>query len=485
MFHNEFYPTPLSVIQKMVRPIMGTHRAITAKAILEPSAGKGDILDDIRKYYHVRQEHCFAIEVNPELRATLRGKGYKVIGDDFLQFDELYGFDLILMNPPFSNGVDHLLHAWDILNDGDVVCVLNAETINNPHTKKRELLKQLIEDHGSVEHIGKAFQDADRKTMVDCVIVHLSKSKSAHGFKHTDFDFEAKFNSTEVQNNPLAHADAIESIVSQYEAAAKATQALHRAQSQVNFYTSGIRSENDARLAQSKELPSLNQAIVELKRNFWMYVFEKTRLGNRATSKFRDNFQKFTNETSQMAFNKHNIVTVLEMFFINQDKIMRDCAIEVFDKATAYHEKNKVHVEGWKTNKSWKVGAKFIMPDAIRYEPKYNSWSFTWRQNSVDFFNDLDRVCCFLDGKSYEDMARPYSYERDMQKHPPQRILDAIEDRIHRRDGKPYNDPIYSRYFEIRIFKKGTVHLKWRDEALLARFNQEAAQGKNWVGPGY
>ena len=30
------------------------------------------------------------------------------------------------------------------------------------------------------------------------------------------------------------------------------------------------------------------------------------------------------------------------------------CVSDVFDKATAYHEKNVIHTEGWKTNKSWK-----------------------------------------------------------------------------------------------------------------------------------
>ncbi|MBX3339809.1 MAG: DUF4942 domain-containing protein, partial [Nitrospira sp.] len=34
----------------------------------------------------------------------------------------------------------------------------------------------------------------------------------------------------------------------------------------------------------------------------------------------------------------------------------------------------------------------------------------------------------------------------------------------------------------IRYFKKGTVHLKWKREDLLATFNTTAAAGRQWIG---
>lgn len=70
------------------------------------------------------------------------------------------------MNPPFNQGCKHVLHAWDILFDGEIVAILNAETVKNPFSAERRLLAQLIEDHGSVEYIKDAFMDPDtqRKT---------------------------------------------------------------------------------------------------------------------------------------------------------------------------------------------------------------------------------------------------------------------------------------------------------------------------------
>jgi hypothetical protein len=35
------------------------------------------------------------------------------------------------------------------------------------------------------------------------------------------------------------------------------------------------------------------------------------------------------------------------------------------------------------------------------------------------------------------------------------------------------------------MFKKGTVHLKFKDQYMLNDFNQMAAKGKKWLGAGY
>lgn len=38
-----------------------------------------------------------------------------------------------------------------------------------------------------------------------------------------------------------------------------------------------------------------------------------------------------------------------------------------------------------------------------------------------------------------------------------------------------------SSYFEMRCYKKGTLHLLFRDRKLWERFNLTAADGKNWL----
>jgi hypothetical protein len=41
-----------------------------------------------------------------------------------------------------------------------------------------------------------------------------------------------------------------------------------------------------------------------------------------------------------------------------------------------------------------------------------------------------------------------------------------------------------STFFEMKYYKKGTLHLKFKDEALWNDFNLAAARGRNWLPPG-
>jgi len=60
------------------------------------------------------------------------GRQVAVVGHDFLEFKMGAIYSHIIMNPPFSQGAAHVLHAWHILYDGEIVALLNAETVRNP-----------------------------------------------------------------------------------------------------------------------------------------------------------------------------------------------------------------------------------------------------------------------------------------------------------------------------------------------------------------
>ena len=89
------------------------------------------------------------------------------------------------MNPPFSQGAKHLLRAWDFLHAGEIVCLLNQETIDNPYTEVRKRLAKLIADHGTVETLGPVFSKAERATDVHVAMVYLKKeSEDDHEKQH-------------------------------------------------------------------------------------------------------------------------------------------------------------------------------------------------------------------------------------------------------------------------------------------------------------
>ena len=82
------------------------------------------------------------------------------------------------LTPPFSNGAAHVLKAYDAIWDGEIVAILNADSVRNPFSRERQRLVDLIEQFGSYEIIEGAFAvpDADRKTDVDVALVYLKKT---------------------------------------------------------------------------------------------------------------------------------------------------------------------------------------------------------------------------------------------------------------------------------------------------------------------
>jgi len=480
MIENEFYPTPKPVIHRMLAPYT---KLITdsTKVILEPSAGKGDILDSmmaIASGYHKAKR--LAIEIDPELRLVLTGKGHNVIASDFLSYSEPVLFDLIVMNPPFSHGANHVLKAWDLLTDGGELCALvNWETINNCYSKERLLLKQIIDNHGSVENLGAAFASAEIKTDVVVGLIRLKKP----GSNATQFDFNANNFGTdsvteqEFESNPLAHTNVIKNLVAQYNACLKILQDRNLAQSKLDFYLNGIADsvygsvdQRDGEALEQKTI--FSEQIHILKSRFWNTVFSRTKIGKRTTSKFQQTFQKFSQSQSNMAFTEENILEMLSMFFDNRQEIMKQSVVALFDISTKYHEKNIIHTEGWKTNKSWKISKKIIVPYGISYESKWNSWSKLYGYKS-EYYDDMDRILCWLSGTN----ADSDSFVG---------INTMISNFVHSANkGLETNMELESTFFKIKVFKKGTVHLVFKDLDLLAQFNRVAADGKQWLGAGY
>lgn len=483
MINEGFYPTPKPVIEQMLAPYVetidvpadkersfrqyGFSRVVLRAGhdILEPSAGKGDLADYLVEKFDRRAGQIDCIEIEPDLRATLTGKGYRVVDSDFLSFDEPYHYDLVIMNPPFADGVSHLLKAWQVVADGGrVICLLNAESLNNPYTNERQLLQHLISEHGRFECIGQAFKDAERPTDVEVAIVWLEKpEREKVTFEGVKFEQEAGPNEAEFGANPLASRDTITSLVHQYQAARQLLQDRHDVESKIKFYTRGTRFNLEGR-----ENRNLTTLVEELKQHFWRYVFDKTKVGHLTTSNFQKDFEAHVSQTSNLAFSESNIYQVLTELFGDRENIMQRCIVEAFDRATSYHEKNKIHVEGWKTNKCWKLSKRVIHPWGISTE--WSSWRLQYG-GGKDFYDDLDKALCFIQGISYESVTS---------------ISAAIESMCHQINQKQvdYDSQFESTHFRIRMYKKGTVHLEFKDLALLAQFNLAAAKGKNWVGPG-
>ena len=119
MIDNQFYPTPAGLAIKAWSKFK--NRDIVR--LLEPSAGRGDLLESVQQKHHLPHSIVDCIEIDSQNCAILKDAGFNIIDHDFLSFQGQALYSHILMNPVFRNGVDHVLHAWDILQDGELVAV--------------------------------------------------------------------------------------------------------------------------------------------------------------------------------------------------------------------------------------------------------------------------------------------------------------------------------------------------------------------------
>ncbi len=168
-----FFPTPKPIISQMLElaDIQEGDR------ILEPSAGKGDILDMIR--LHHPENEVTAIERNGTLFDVLEAKGHSVKRVDFLEHQGEY--NAVIMNPPFEKGADieHVRHAYNLLaEDGKLVAIMSEGSFFRNDSQATEFRNWLDDVGGISEQLPEdAFNNAEafRKTGVQTRIVTIAK----------------------------------------------------------------------------------------------------------------------------------------------------------------------------------------------------------------------------------------------------------------------------------------------------------------------
>lgn len=515
LFDPEFYPTPPEVIRHMAEPY--AERLGTA-TILEPSAGSGAILDYItregietdsvtsrgNRYGYTAKANpkkVYAIEKNPDLQTILSKKGYRVIASDFLAFRPEHRFNLALMNPPFSNGETHLLHAWDILQGGDIACLLNAETVNNPFSASRKRLTAIIERHGSVEFIGQAFRTADNPTDVEVALVRLHKESEDDPFR-IDFDPSPgggtpDFGELASSRDDVAVSNGLDAYIRCWEKTKLSAVEFIRSFARFRFYAKaflpqGERGENvmEHILTKLKDLRYEKESMAEIYNDFldttkasaWSAIIEQMGLSKYMTTGLQKTLDEFRTAQGAMEITKENIGKLFNFVIGNIDLIRRNCVVEVYDLFTRFFKGNTSYDEGWKTNKRFKCNRKVILPDVADagFKPQLYGYRQYFGTNYRHRLSDIDKAMCWLTGRDYDAMDN-HSYDitsRYRSYDPDKATIETVIQCIRVGD----QDWHESAFFRIKAFKKGTVHLEFKDEDLWNKFNIAVNEGKNQIG---
>jgi hypothetical protein len=476
--NKDFYPTP----RELFYQLMDGRRFLHGK-ILEPSAGKGDLIKHIKEFCVRTEPDIDAIEFDPRLVNLLMGEGIDVVWNDFLTYETFKEYDYIIMNPPFSNGVDHVLKALEIaenqLSRCEIYAILNKETLANAYSAKRQdLLRKLDKHNAKVRFVKGAFSQAERKTDVEVALIHVKVEKTGAGksiydeipFEGVGSDDKVELStalSTFVKTNEIqAKLNDIERLVLEYETACRLTKEAYKAIKDKESFFSYIGEVNKREgesvspfsYVASKDYTAadLNKELDRLRREYWQLILDTDEFAELLTNEARQELNKRLSLAQKMEINLPNIKMLLTAINYNRKDMLIESVVSIFKKITRYHmnqySANIHYYNGWKTNDAYKINKKIIIP--IKYE--FDSW---------DFADSYDRIS--YDVRNFiDDIIKAFQ------------LLDpSVKGEFTALNNQEFECDI----LRFKMFKNGNIHVWFKDLKLLNKLNYLCGSHFAWI----
>jgi predicted RNA methylase len=483
MFNDDFYPTPRKVVEEMLKD-----EQIVGSVILEPSAGKGNILKVLKEQGAMEVLTCEIIEeFQPYLKENSR-----FIKPDFLKVNanEIAHVDYIIMNPPFNKAIEHIEHAFNIAPPGCTIISLNnqsnidEEKIYGWHgdysdeeknkikrkNKRREKLIHLIKNYGFSEQMYNCFSDAERKTNIDIAKIILFKDG-----KEDQVDFGVYMNfefDDDSEQAGLMPYNEVRECVNRYVGAVNRFNNMMDIVKEMNDLTKPFNNYDNTQLTIDMKdkhgLINLGQYKKELQKAAWQWIFQKLNMDKFQTTKLREQMDRYIELKSKYPFTVKNIYNVLDMIIQTHRERMQSTLVEAFDLICGYSDQNKTYYEGWKTNSAYKVNKKFIIPyicEGYEWDKKPKPYVNLDRiySDGVNKINDIYKALCHMTGSNYDHIITPRYF-------------------IH------YNNLEWGKwytvgFFRIKGYKKGTMHFQFIDDKIWETFNRQVAELKGWQLP--
>lgn len=487
---NQFYPTPKDLATKLFSMLSKDNRDY--RYVLEPSAGKGDLI----KYYYDQSDNytrrniifnCCEIDNNLcSILRNLKKSGYqyeyenldvRIVGGDFLEFNSIETYDLVIMNPPFKNGDKHLLHALNYVVNGEILCILNAETLKNPCTNNRVLLNQKLKElNATIEYVESAFatSETERKTNVEVALIHIKKEQDieqifSDEYDKMNYDFDMK-DGSEVKN--INENQSIEDMLIEYQDCQKRIVKTCEEMFKASY---GCRDLIHVSIGESLEScfsysikdidKALRRANNIIKDRYWKKLLDRKEFKDKLTSNEVNTFNNIIKRFCDMEFSYNNINTLYEYILENGNDLFKNAILSLFDQITHKHSwypemsKNIYLFNGWKSNNGYKINSRFIL--IIQgYVSYYNNRSV------IEKLTDIEKIFVYFNNGMFPEVKLGEAYEKWYKEN---RDMNFFENSM----------------FKVKVYKKGTMHFYVKDEALLRRFNVYVGRERTWLPPDY
>ena len=485
MFNKDFYPTPTPVIEQM---LMGVD--IQNKTILEPSAGKGNIVDYLNANGAKEVMTC---ELSDDLAKIVSSKS-RFLKSDFMDVtrEEVSHLDLIIMNPPFSRDDKHIMHAWDIAPACcTIISLCNSNTLDIRFSSDRKILNEIIELNGRYEKFGSCFDNAERQTNVNVSCVWLYKPNTGKD------EFEDFFSLDEDLDDGIegvAQYNYVRDIVGRYVQAVQMFDEVINASDKINevikpIYKGSYNAISFGATASRDRNSStkITREVFkkELQKSCWQRVFGDLKMDKYMTRGVRENINEFVEKQQHVPFTMKNVYRMAEMIVGTHASRMGQVLIEAFDLICSYSADNSGAGEKWKTNSDYMINKKFIVPWICKYDNRWPSAHVELDYGKhVNDIEDIIKALCHLTGTNYDELQNIRQFVSNTTKIKLDSDMDYRSNRergyIPMEWGQWYN---WEPFFKVRGYKKGTMHFEFLNEDVWMKFNIEVARAKGWQLP--
>jgi len=480
MFNKEFYPTPRETYLMM-------QVDCSNKTILEPQAGKGDIVDYLQQD---GAKEVIAYERNEDLNKIVQSK-CRVLGYDFFDCkpEDISHVDAIVMNPPFSNADKHIVHAFKIAPEGcEITALCNYATVADKYSHRE--LQALIRDYGTEVSLGNCFDTAERKTNVEVGLIKLYKPLLGENRTFDGF-FMDEEEIPDNQQEGLMTFNEVRALVNRYVAAMKCFDKMNTIKEELNRLSSPLGTSIDLRVSRDEQIITKEDYSKALQKTSWNYIFGKMNMKKYVTKGVMEDVNKFVEQQHNIPFTEKNIYHMFNIIFQTRQQNFDKAIIEVIDNYTKHHHENRFGVEGWKTNEGYMLNQKFI----INYMTELSfSDRLTLKTYSDNFarLDDMIKVLCTMTGENYDRIPDIRISPCDLNE---EGYLTSENRRVKGHPELNYKETILGYddfktntwydwgFFQFKVFKKGTMHLKFKDKETWYMLNQAYGKLKGFTLP--
>lgn len=488
MQDNQFYPTGPILARKAFSKFQNKR----VSRLLEPNAGRGDLLVGFFEslhHYNRGESLVDCVELDLNNQAILRSKKMSVVGSDFLSFQSPSQYSHIMMNPPFSSACKHVLHAWRLLASGELVAIVNAETLKNPYSKERQLLAKLIEDHSGseVEYMREAFmsEDTQRHTSVEIAIIHLIKKDAGkcdfiHGLRR---EVECKWGeaagleqlknqvmlpTTDLENRVMDYRCAVEALIQQEDAKARYATLFGRMDTLISAAPLSPDEPVPPSIEQTRA-DTINKEFLEIKARAWSGVLKSSQVADKLSTKARERLYSQFDDVKKLEFDIPNILGFIQGLVSQQGQIQIEMLCDVFDLFSKYRTDNRCYYQGWKSNDKHRTCA-YRLKMSRMVLPSNDRSGYSWRSSiawaDTQQFQDIDRVFAMLDGKHNSAIQG----------------IEALFSKEETFKQLCQGERLTSDYFDVRFYPgTGTFHLFPRRPDIIDRLNRAIGKHRNWL----